>query len=88
MTRERTDIKRTITGWKLRVFAVENPKPVNGDMSQFDHTLEYGNSPVRDLKSRTEKIQELMREDREYSLTPIFKEEVDEIVRKATGTSA
>lgn len=67
----RPSIQRKIIGWRIDVMT-----RIPGLGLVKDYSIEYGNSPVRDRKSRLDKIQELMRAGRDYAITPIFDREL------------
>lgn len=59
--------KRKIIGWEIQVFT-----QVPGIGRVPDYRIEYGNSPVRDRRSRLEKVSELMLEGKDFTTKPIY----------------
>lgn len=55
-----------IIGWEIIVYTT---LPTLGTVR--DYRIEYGNSPVRDRKSRLDKIQELMSQGRDIEVNAI-----------------
>ena len=83
---QRRSIQRKIIGWEIEVYT-----NLPGIGVVLDYRLEYGNSPVRDRKSRLDKITELLRAGKTYTSTPIYNRKMtaDEIaqVTKAARSS-
>lgn len=62
-------MKTKFIGWKITVFT-ENYTSLG---VVKDYGLEYGNSPIRDKKSRMEKIKELCDSGVNFSVEPIVR---------------
>lgn len=55
-----------IIGWEIRIFTHKYGGRI------YDHRVEYGNSPKRDLRSRNEFLADLRTAGTDYEIKPIY----------------
>ena len=60
-----------ITGWTIQVYTNEFHRL--GYVKESS-PVEFGNSPIQDKRARLEYIEELVREGKDFTVTPIVKE--------------